>query len=261
VNFTIGNTISGGDTINVTLPYASFDLQAEYPFVSNSSRYFPLQRAANDTQYTLGRVFLQEAYLIVDYERLNFSLHPCVWDTDSASHVVSIPGVNTTGSMNTTGTSNGGSTGNNTNDGSSSNNKLSAGAIAGIVIGVLVIVIVIPSFLVCFLVIIPRRKKREAQQSEAQTASDGQPVVPELHGDFNAEEVEGSAGGPKPKELQDSLHTVGIELPTEPPETEGAQIFEMPGSDVPEMAAGYEKQAEREAEKEKDRKRFSWEDP
>jgi hypothetical protein len=29
--------------------------------VSNQTRYFPLQRAANDTQYTLGRTFLQEA--------------------------------------------------------------------------------------------------------------------------------------------------------------------------------------------------------
>jgi hypothetical protein len=29
--------------------------------VKNTTSYFPLKRAANDTQYTLGRAFLQEA--------------------------------------------------------------------------------------------------------------------------------------------------------------------------------------------------------
>jgi hypothetical protein len=61
VTFKIGNTTVGGQTIDITLPYASFDLQAGFPLVSNSSRYFPLARAANDSQYTLGRTFLQEA--------------------------------------------------------------------------------------------------------------------------------------------------------------------------------------------------------
>ncbi|KAK6426153.1 hypothetical protein LTR95_016147 [Oleoguttula sp. CCFEE 5521] len=36
--------------------------------------YFPLKRAQNSTQYTLGRVFLQEAYVIADYERKNFTI-------------------------------------------------------------------------------------------------------------------------------------------------------------------------------------------
>lgn len=36
-------------------------------------------RAANDSQYTLGRTFLQEAYLIADYERRNFSISQCSW--------------------------------------------------------------------------------------------------------------------------------------------------------------------------------------
>jgi hypothetical protein len=59
--FDLGNSISGGSTINITLPYASFDLIATPPYVSNTTRYFPLKRAANETQYTLGRTFLQEA--------------------------------------------------------------------------------------------------------------------------------------------------------------------------------------------------------
>lgn len=59
--FTIGNDTHNPPTIDITLPYASFDLSVDYPIVSNRTRYFPIVRAANETQYTLGRVFLQEA--------------------------------------------------------------------------------------------------------------------------------------------------------------------------------------------------------
>jgi len=61
VTFTIGNQTSGGPSLEIILPYASFDLELDHPIVENKTRYFPLKRAANDTQYTLGRTFLQEA--------------------------------------------------------------------------------------------------------------------------------------------------------------------------------------------------------
>lgn len=61
VTFVLGNDIVGGPTVEITLPYLSFDLQADYKFLNKSSRYFPLRRADNDTQYTLGRTFLQES--------------------------------------------------------------------------------------------------------------------------------------------------------------------------------------------------------
>lgn len=61
IAFTLGNEVSGGKTVDITLPYQSFDLQANLPFVKNSSKYFPLRRAANDTQFTLGRTFFQES--------------------------------------------------------------------------------------------------------------------------------------------------------------------------------------------------------
>lgn len=61
ITFVLGQLQTGGKTINITLPYASFDLQATPPFVKKKTKYFPLQRAQNDTQYTLGRTFLQEA--------------------------------------------------------------------------------------------------------------------------------------------------------------------------------------------------------
>lgn len=63
VSFLLGNQISGGQTVNITLPYQAFDLELRYPFVNwpDTQKYFPLRQAANDSQYTLGRTFLQES--------------------------------------------------------------------------------------------------------------------------------------------------------------------------------------------------------
>ncbi len=63
IQFTLGQTTTGGGpTVNITLPYAAFDLTvSNLPLLNGTSRYFPLKRAANDTQYTLGRTFLQAA--------------------------------------------------------------------------------------------------------------------------------------------------------------------------------------------------------
>ena len=60
--FTLGNTVDSGTTTNIVLPYAAFDLTVNSPVanVNESSSYFPLKRG-NDSQYTLGRTFLQEA--------------------------------------------------------------------------------------------------------------------------------------------------------------------------------------------------------
>ena len=59
--FSLGNP-SSENKVHISLPYEAFDLNAQYPLLLNtSSRYFPLMRASNDSQYTLGRTFLQEA--------------------------------------------------------------------------------------------------------------------------------------------------------------------------------------------------------
>lgn len=62
--FQISNNADSGPAVNITLPYASFDLEvkAGYPGVSKNSRYFPLRQASQGAeQYTLGRTFLQES--------------------------------------------------------------------------------------------------------------------------------------------------------------------------------------------------------
>jgi hypothetical protein len=62
VTFQIADSAQGGETARIVLPYAAFGRVAKYPLVANgSSYYFPLQIAANASQYTLGRTFLQEA--------------------------------------------------------------------------------------------------------------------------------------------------------------------------------------------------------
>jgi hypothetical protein len=61
VTFTLGNSLSGGQTVDIVLPFNAFILRAAFPFSPNTTSYFPLRLAANDTQYTLGRTFLQEA--------------------------------------------------------------------------------------------------------------------------------------------------------------------------------------------------------
>lgn len=106
---------------NIVLPYAAFDLQASYPWYSNATNYFPIRRAANDTQYVLGRTLLQEAYLIVDYERANFSISQAVFpDPLPAANIVTItPGSNSTSNQQTT----------------TSSSSLGTAAIAGIAAG------------------------------------------------------------------------------------------------------------------------------
>ena len=61
LTFQLGNAIYGGTFVNIEVPYTAFDLQATYPIYPNATNYFPLRRAANYTQYTIGRTFLQES--------------------------------------------------------------------------------------------------------------------------------------------------------------------------------------------------------
>ena len=60
VTFTLRNPAKSGH-VDITLPYGAFDLVQD--FTTSSAKYFPLQRASNSSQYTLGRTFFQEAYV------------------------------------------------------------------------------------------------------------------------------------------------------------------------------------------------------
>jgi hypothetical protein len=92
--FSLSNIPGSSNQIDLTLPYDAFNLQLTYPFPnlaanfsSPPTNYFPLRKAANSTQYTIGRAFLQETYLTVDYERNNFSLSQAVFNLEAVSNV------------------------------------------------------------------------------------------------------------------------------------------------------------------------------
>jgi hypothetical protein len=135
---------------NIKLPYAAFDLQASYPYYNQSQRYFPIRRAANDTQYVLGRTLLQEAYLIVDYERANFTLAQAVWpDPMPAANVITISPPNSESNKSSTG--------------------LSTGAIVGIAIGAAVLIILAVLACVFF-----RRRRRTQKHQRYELNGDAQ---------------------------------------------------------------------------------------
>ncbi|KAL8784935.1 MAG: hypothetical protein Q9213_003677 [Squamulea squamosa] len=89
-SFRLANNLSSEPTIDITLPFASFGLVAKPPLLPNETSYFPLSRGAAD-QITLGRIFLQEAYLITDYDRKNFTVAQAVFDDTAKPNIVPIP--------------------------------------------------------------------------------------------------------------------------------------------------------------------------
>ena len=155
VTFTLGLGPSGGETVDIVFPYASFDLTALSPYqgLANQSRYFPLRRAANQTQYTLGRTFLQEAYLMVDWENGNFSVSQCIWPNQMSKNIIAMqPPTN-------------GQDASNYQVGIvSPSSLLSTGAIVGIAIGVVAVVGIL--LLILALYYRHRRHQRSAKNEE-----------------------------------------------------------------------------------------------
>ncbi|KAI0426730.1 aspartic peptidase domain-containing protein [Xylaria sp. FL1042] len=151
VTFRLSDVNSGGEAVKIVFPYAAFDLTAQYPLVQNQSYYFPLKRAANSTQYTLGRTFLQEAYLTADYERRVFNVSACSWVEGAEENIVTIPSKDS---------------GTDGSSSSSGNSHLSGGAIAGIVIGAVIAAILIAAAII-YLIRRQRKKKSFAAQEPA----------------------------------------------------------------------------------------------
>ncbi|VBB81616.1 Putative protein of unknown function [Podospora comata] len=166
VSFRLSDVRSGGDTVTIVLPYAAFDLTAEVPLVANTSHYFPLRRANSSSQYTLGRTFLQEAYLSVDYERKTFNLSSCIWNQGAQETIIPItspddPNADLDPSSNS----------------SSGSSNLSTGAIAGIVVGaVLGVGLIAGGIALCFL------RKRRKWIGSTYTAKEPEPDESVLKG-------------------------------------------------------------------------------
>ena len=113
--FSLGHEQADGDTVEIALPYGAFDLSGTAPFTDPPSRYFPLKRADRADQYTLGRVFLQGAYIVADYERQSFSVSQALFPDASKTSNTTLVGIAPPGFKESPG--------------------LSVGVIAGIVVG------------------------------------------------------------------------------------------------------------------------------
>lgn len=72
--FILGTSSDPNSQVSIVLPYSSFDLQASWPIYENATNYFPIRRG-NEKQWTLGRAFMQEAYVVADFERQEFHVH------------------------------------------------------------------------------------------------------------------------------------------------------------------------------------------
>jgi hypothetical protein len=130
IDFVLGADLTGGSTVNISIPFTDFDLvlTSDYPGVNESTHYFPIRRAANNTQYTLGRAFLQHAYLIADYERQEFSVHQARFTDDQDQDLRAIS--STSDSTQRQG-------------GPTASNKITSGGIAGIAVAAVVAIAII----------------------------------------------------------------------------------------------------------------------
>lgn len=92
VTFSLRQAHTSNRMIEITLPYAAFDLQAQPPYrnLSATSRYFPLRAGKDESSWALGRVFLQEAYITVDHERSRFSVYQCDWTYGKPKEILPI---------------------------------------------------------------------------------------------------------------------------------------------------------------------------
>lgn len=123
VAFRIGSQPTGSDAYTtIEFPYSAFFLTANSPIYNNATNYFPIKKSSNGINI-LGRTFLQEAYIVVDYERANFTVAPAVFsDIMPSEDLVTI--FNTTYSPPKSSSE-------------SDKSGLAAGTIAGIVIGII----------------------------------------------------------------------------------------------------------------------------
>lgn len=89
ITFSISDFPNASHGVNITLPFQAFDHSLSYPFPNLPSEYFntslpyiPVKMASTNEEQRIGRVFFQEAYLAVDYEREQFSVYQAKFDDD-----------------------------------------------------------------------------------------------------------------------------------------------------------------------------------
>ncbi|KAF2873536.1 aspartic peptidase domain-containing protein [Massariosphaeria phaeospora] len=238
ITFSIGQKWASDTIIDITLPYAALDLEAKPPYrgLENTTRYFPIRRGDNETQFVLGRTFLQEAYLTVDWERHNFSVSQVNWTYAPPKNIIPIISPSLT------------------SDDSANSGSLPKGAIIGIAVGGGFIFALAACGIVWWL-----RRRRHSRnlakakaENKAKTATTSKAPSTEKPDEPPtspiADPEEGSNVFPKaelptehtaavelsPTTKDGDSGTFGIPSPVVEVENTERQIFEMPG-DVPAL--------------------------
>ena len=202
VTFTLGNS-SASQSVNITLPYGAFDLQASNPIYPNGTNYFPLRRASNPHQYTLGRAFFQEAYLLVDFEQRNFSISQALFPFNSTPNIITIdhsphpsmPATNTT-----------------TPSALHTKHPLSAGAIAGIAIGSSTLLILLCILIISLLLRHRHRHRASPPSTLPSHEKESWPSSPDASPHHSSDSETAAPNVPRVRELE------ATELPLSPRE-------------------------------------------
>lgn len=199
-----------GPSVDIVMHYASFDLTAGPPLVDIARNYFPLRRAANDTQYKLGRAFLRSAYIIADYDRSTFSVSQALFpggdDSESQKLVAISPPMEET-SPQPSGDSGGGG-----NGGGGDGGGLSPGAIGGISAGAAISIGA--AALAIWFIYRRRRQRREAPAK----------LEPQISLEFGEAELEAPLEALTPPDTRSRFNQTegcsGMDIPRTPMEVE-----------------------------------------
>jgi hypothetical protein len=158
----VGGLTDTGNYTNIKLGYSAFDHQWSSRTGDNGTNYFPIQRSKNGI-FTLGRTFLQEAYVVVDYERFNFQVAPARYSDPMPPEDLQV--IFNTSYVPPT---------NNTNM-SESSGGLAPGAIAGIVVGIIIAFAI--AGLIAFCWWRKRKSKTEAAQKSYEQTQQIDPTL------------------------------------------------------------------------------------
>ena len=161
LTFTLGDSLTDQNRVEITLPYAALDLQVKYPYYLNPRHYFPIRRGANETQYTLGRTFLQEAYVVANNEEQTFQVAQAVYDESAQSRIIPI-----TKNMSDAGFQ-------------SSTSDHSQSISSGVIIGLSVVLVVVCVSIVGITIFLLRRRRtrRASEQSARDDMSSSSTVL------------------------------------------------------------------------------------
>jgi hypothetical protein len=219
VSFKVGPQVSGASII-IDMPYWNFYQTATSAYVGNSSGlYFPLKRAANDSQYVLGRTFLQSAHISADYERSIFNLSQALYPSSSTEEkiVAVLPPLEEN------------SPGEGANSNLSDSSGIGTGAIAGITVGAFVLLVIIATGI---FIMYRRKKKAKSEEAHELDDTDVQKTQPhEVPGDDLKYEVGEGLRHEVPGDMNPTVELSAGRDQMKPAEADGTAltIYEMPG--------------------------------